>query len=65
MLDKFNLMIKSYFSAAGLAANCFNRTDGVYEENCRSYTKCSEGVAIVVNCEHDEAFNTETLICEE
>lgn len=54
----------NFFSASCLSVTCFNKTDGVYEENCRAYTRCSEGVEVVVNCEKEEAFNTNTKICE-
>ncbi|KAK3587602.1 hypothetical protein CHS0354_032803 [Potamilus streckersoni] len=46
------------------AVDCTNKTDGVYERSCRSYTRCTEGEAEVVNCGIDEAFNTKTDICE-
>jgi len=43
---------------------CTDKPDGVYEMNCRAFTKCVEEQPVIVNCDHDEAFNRETVQCE-
>lgn len=53
-----------YIRPAGECMICVNQPDGVYEENCRAYTRCINGEEEIVNCGVDQAFNRDSKQCE-
>ncbi|XP_069135330.1 protein obstructor-E-like [Argopecten irradians] len=55
----------SSLTAVVLSLNCTGKPDGVYDEGCRSYTKCHNETAVVMFCIHGTAYNTDTYTCDD
>jgi len=43
---------------------CINQPDGVYEMNCKAFSRCVDGEELIVNCGEDQAFNRDTKECD-
>ncbi|XP_033749000.1 chondroitin proteoglycan 2-like [Pecten maximus] len=48
-----------------LSLNCTGKQDGVYDQGCRSYTKCDNGTAVVMFCITRTAYNRDTFTCDD
>jgi methenyltetrahydromethanopterin cyclohydrolase len=53
-----------FFLASSLAVDCSQKKDGIYEAGCKSYAKCTGGVATIVECDMDKVFNNGTQSCD-
>ncbi|XP_060074613.1 protein obstructor-E-like [Ylistrum balloti] len=48
-----------------LPLDCFGKQDDVYDEGCRSYTKCANETAVIMFCDTGTVYNRDTHTCDD
>ncbi|OWF56637.1 protein obstructor-E-like [Mizuhopecten yessoensis] len=58
-------MVVTVLLSVALSLDCSGKQDGVYDEGCRSYTKCVNETAVVMFCKPYTAYNRDTYTCDD